>query len=272
MSAALSHRRLLVGAGVVAYVSVFAAFVYLEEPGLGIGHLYYLPIALVALASGPLYGASAGLLATALWAAGVLLTPRIPVAEVLTVSTVIRGVTFTASGLLIGAFAATNRQLITRLSELAQRDFLTGVLNARAFEAELQRRCAGTRRFAVLLGDVDGLKLVNDTRGHAEGNRLLQSVARLIRETVRDHDVVARVGGDEFALLTDASTEAEAVALGRRLQDELDGEGLSMSIGWALYPEEAESSIALFRRADERLYASKTARRPRPEALALLRR
>lgn len=256
----------------MSYGAVLAAFVYLEEPGLGIGHFYYLPIALLALATGPLRGALAGLLAAALWVVGVLLTPRLPAAEVLTISTVIRCVTFSASGMLIGGFAATNRRLIARLSELAERDFLTGVLNARAFEGELQRRCAGPRRFVLLLGDVDGLKAVNDTQGHAEGNGLLRNAAQVVREAVREHDVVARVGGDEFALVTDAATKEEAQALCRRLEDELDRDGLAMSFGWALYPLEAETSIELYRRADERLYASKEARRSGTEDIALLRR
>lgn len=272
MSAALSHRGALFLAALVTYAGVAAAFVTLEVPGLGIAHLLYIPIALCALASGPLVGAVAGVLATAAYAVGVAMNPDLPTADILTASTAIRCVTYVASGALIGSFASTNRELVGQLSELAERDFLTGLLNARAFEAELHRRCAGALRFAVLLGDLDGLKEINDREGHAEGNALLRRAAASLRECVPIGDIVARVGGDEFGLLTDVSGADEAAELCRRLEGTLEADGLAISFGWAVHPADGGGAIALYRRADERLYSSKAARKSREKVRALLRR
>ena len=272
MSAALSHRGLLVLAALLGYGAVTAAYVTFEVPGLGIGHFFYLPIALFALATGPLLGAFAGILATALYVTGVVLNPELPSDDVLTASTAIRGFTYVTGGALIGAFTSVHRDLVARLSELAERDFLTGLLNTRAFEAELHRRCAHPRRFALLLGDLDGLKEINDREGHAEGNALLRRAASALLESTRSDDLVARVGGDEFAILSGIGSADEAADMCRRLEETLEADGLAISFGWALHPADGGSAIALYRRADERLYSSKAARKSREKVKALLRR
>lgn len=272
MSAALSHRGALVAAAASAYVVVGLGFGTLEMPGLGIGHFFYLPIALAALATGTLGGAVAGVIATILYATGTFVNPTMPDENVLTLPMGIRCLTYVSSGALIGSFAAVHRDLVERLSELAERDFLTGLLNTRAFEAELQRRCAGARRFTLLLGDLDGLKLINDGRGHAEGNAMLRRVARMLSDAVGAGDLVARVGGDEFAVITGGGTSDEAVALSRRLEQQLEEANLFMSFGWAVHPTDGGTAIALYRRADERLYSAKETRRSRAELRALLPR
>jgi diguanylate cyclase (GGDEF)-like protein len=272
MSAALTHRGALSVAAFTAYAGVTTGLVVLEVPGLGIGHLFYVPIALLALATSPMVGAFAGVLATAAYAVGLALNPALPADELLTTSTAVRGVTYVSTGALIGFFASTNRDLVGRLSELAQRDFLTGLLNARAFDEELHRRCAFPRPFALLLGDLDGLKEVNDRGGHAEGNALLRRVAGSLRECARADDLVARVGGDEFALLIDVADAEEAVELCRSLEGRLEDKGLAISFGWALHPSDGGTTITLYRRADERLYSSKAARKSREKVHALLRR
>jgi diguanylate cyclase (GGDEF)-like protein len=271
MDAALSHRGALVSAALAAYAAISVAYVALEVPGLGIGHLFYLPIALVALASGALLGAGAGAFATVLYVACVLVNHRIPSADVLTASTAIRAVTYIFSGALIGAFASRNRALVHRLQSLAERDFLTGLLNARAFDAALVRRCAGPRRFAVLLADFDGLKAMNDREGHAAGNALLRTGADALESMLREGDELARVGGDEFAILAAMSAPEDAESLARRVEDELGRQGVALSVGWALFPVDGGTSISLYRRADERLYASKSARKARNEVVSLLR-
>ena len=271
MDAALSHRGAVLLAAFASYALFAAAYLMLEVPGLGIGHLFYLPIVLVALVTGPLLGAGAGALATLLYVLCVLLNDRIPSADVVTASTAIRAVTFIAGGTLIGTFAARNRSLVERLRELADQDYLTGLLNTRAFEAALQRRCAGGRRFAILLADLDDLKETNDRDGHAAGNALLRTAAVRIEATVRGGDLVARVGGDEFGVLSDAVTAEDAMALAARLEADLDAAGVAVSVGWAIFPIDGATSISLYRRADERLYASKNARKARAEVVSLLR-
>jgi diguanylate cyclase (GGDEF)-like protein len=270
MSVATWHRRpLLVGAA-VAYGAVFGAFLVWERPGLGIGHFYYLAIAVLALAAGPWYGALGGLLATGLFSAGILLNPYIPSAQVFTAAALIRLVTFTAIGALVGQFSRSNHQLVERLRVAAERDFLTNLLNARAFEAALERRLESRRRFALVLGDMDGLKRVNDERGHAAGNEALREVAEALLESARRDDLVARVGGDEFAVLASVSDDDEARGLASRLEEELAAQRVGMSFGCAVYPVDGTSALTLFRAADARLYDRKLLRK-RLSALPALR-
>src|SRR5947209_4020245 len=101
MPAALS-RRLLILAAITSAALVFVSFLMYERPGLGIGHFYYLSIALAAMAGGAALGASAGAVATGLYVAGVLINPNVPSHDLLTTGTVTRGVTYVTIGALIG--------------------------------------------------------------------------------------------------------------------------------------------------------------------------
>jgi diguanylate cyclase (GGDEF)-like protein len=265
MPAAVAHHpRLLKIASILCFLSVGAALFLLEVPGLGIAHLIYLPVAFMALATSARAGAVAGLCGTLGYLALGVLNPGLRSPEMLTISTAVIAVTSIAFGGLIGWFAASNRRLVAKLHEVAQRDFLTGLLNMRAFEESLAARCASPGPFALLLAYLDGLKAVNDRDGHHAGNLLLRRVADALLEELRPGDQGARVGGDEFALLfqaTPAPGEAEAIA--RRLERRLERRGLWVSFGWAVYPADATKAIELFRCADERLYSSKLERRRR---------
>src|SRR5215210_4820852 len=215
---AAAHRRILLVAALFSSAGVFTAFVTLERPGLGIGHFFYLSIVLVALAYGSVVGALAGLLAAGLYAAGILLNPDLMPGETLTAGAAIRLVTYTGMGVLVGWFARRNSDLVERLRILAERDFLTGLPNTRAFELAIARRLATEAPFALLLGDMDGLKTVNDERGHAEGNEALQRLGALLGSTLRSDDEPARVGGDEFAVLTSLESGEQAAQLAGRLE------------------------------------------------------
>src|SRR5688572_20667025 len=138
------------------FVLVFVALVLFERPGLGIGHFFYVAIALVALALGPRWGAGAGVLATAFFGVAVVLNHAVPTQELLTIASPIRLVTYVAIGALIGAFAERYRTAVAELQVLAERDWVTGLPNTRAFEQAVDRRLASGRPFALLLGDVDG--------------------------------------------------------------------------------------------------------------------
>jgi diguanylate cyclase (GGDEF)-like protein len=256
----LTPRRALLATSAGSAAAIYGAFLLYETPGLGIGHFYYVAVALVALAGGPRSGIAAGLLADALYAGGIVLNPSIPSADVLSVSTGMRLVTFTGIGALIGWFAAHNRDLVRELGVLAERDFLTGLPNTRAFEAAIARRFASGRPFALLLGDMDRLKAINDADGHAEGNDALRRLADMLGSALRPEDELARVGGDEFAVLTSLSGGEEAARLCARLEAQLAERGTSMTFGWALFPIEGENALSLYRAADERLYARKLVR------------
>jgi hypothetical protein len=91
MPAAVSrHRALMLATSIGLYPAILGAFLIAERPGLGIGHFYYIPVAMIALASGPLWGIAAGLAATGFYTLGILANPHIPVSDVLTAGSSIR--------------------------------------------------------------------------------------------------------------------------------------------------------------------------------------
>ena len=153
------------------------------------------------------------------------------------------------------------------LSYLARHDQLTGLANRHKFHEVLSDHIARTRRYgwrgALLAIDLDGLKAVNDSRGHAAGDELLRIAAKRMGECLRHTDLIGRLGGDEFAvLLPEADTlNARAVAekLTTLMSAEVEGEiAPRASVGVALIdgPTDPES---LFARADSALYAAKAA-------------
>jgi diguanylate cyclase (GGDEF)-like protein len=260
MTAATSHRGALIVASLLTFGLVFAGFLTLETPGLGLANFYYFAIALVALALGPYFGAAAGGGAAGLYALGIVLNENLPTAEVLAQSAWIRLITYAGIGFLIGSFAHRNQELVVQLRLLAERDALTGLPNTRGFEAAMSRRLAGDASFALLLGDMDGLKLINDSRGHAEGNEVLKRLAVVLGEALRDDDEVARIGGDEFAVLSSVYSGEEARRLAERLEAAAAAEGTRVTFGWAVSPLEGAEALTLFRAADQRLYERKSGR------------
>jgi diguanylate cyclase (GGDEF)-like protein/PAS domain S-box-containing protein len=153
---------------------------------------------------------------------------------------------------------------------LAHHDPLTGLSNRTAFGISLDRQLGEQARdhtpFALLGIDLDRFKAVNDTLGHPLGDKLLRRVADRLRAAVREGDVVARIGGDEFSiLLAGPLTAADAAALAKRVVEMirrpfiLDGEviGIGASVGVALAPQDGASSVTLRQRADLALYSAK---------------
>jgi diguanylate cyclase (GGDEF)-like protein len=250
------------------YAGVFGMFFVFERPGLGIGHMFYVPVVLLGLALGLRGGIAGGLLAGGLYALAIVITPRLPVRDVVTVATAIRLVTYTTVGGVIGWYADQHRVDLDRLRELAERDFLTGLLNARAFDEALARRCAAGEPFALVLADMDDLKRINDAHGHTEGNRAIRRVGETLVAHVPAETEVARVGGDEFALLLAGRVEA-AGTLCSELERTLSRTGLDVSFGWAGLPDDGETSLELFRKADDRLYAAKLVSRNRRTVVTL---
>jgi diguanylate cyclase (GGDEF)-like protein len=257
---AASHRQLLVLIAVACYAAVFAAFVAFEVPGLGLGHFFYIPVALVALACGARAGLLGGFLAAALYALAIAATPRLPTRDVLTAATGIRLITYSSCGVLVGWFASRHRHHLEQLRELAERDFLTGILNTRTFDGALARRCSSGRPFLLVLGDMDDLKELNDTHGHVAGNTELRRLANALSSMLQPGDELARVGGDEFALLTDARL-AEGPAVCAVLRARLAELDLHATFGWAASPDDGVGPVELFRKADDRLYAAKLIQR-----------
>jgi diguanylate cyclase (GGDEF)-like protein/PAS domain S-box-containing protein len=166
------------------------------------------------------------------------------------------------------------RRFEYQLHQLADRDPLTGLLNRRSFERELNRHSAEVARYgpagALLVVDLDRFKAVNDTMGHKAGDALLVSIAQLFQYTVRSTDHVARLGGDEFAILVpmggrDAATALAEKIVGfvRRHAATLGGAArqVTASIGIAVFDGTGNGGDAMLIAADLALYQAKAAGR-----------
>jgi len=149
---------------------------------------------------------------------------------------------------------------LATLTHQALSDPLTGLANRRSFDERLQDELARAQRrerpLAVILLDVDDLKVVNDSNGHAAGDTVLRTVAALLRDQARGIDMAARLGGDEFALLLPETDDAGANKLLQRLLDGAAGEA-RFSAGVAIYPEDGRTAETLLHEADAALYRAK---------------
>ena len=224
-------------------------FVFAERPGLGFGHLYYIAIALAALAGGASIGAGAGLLAAGLYAAGVLLNPVVHASVVLREGTLLRAVTYVAIGALVGWFGSRHRQLVAELRVLADRDALTGLPNTRAFELAISRRLDHGQPFLLVLAAFEPVFDLEPSGGDD-----LREVADKLLAAADPTDEVSRIAANEFALLTDQRTGTPA-DLASQLEAVLTATIPGTSVGWSLYPRDGDNALALYRAANERLYA-----------------
>ena len=163
-----------------------------------------------------------------------------------------------------------------RLSNLSLTDELTGLNNRRGFMVLANGLLKFSRRanhpICLLYIDMDSLKHINDTLGHAHGDSALTHFAHILTETFRDSDVIARMGGDEFAILTIEATEGSLAAIQARLQSNVDshnlisvrGYALSFSLGIIRVDLNSTLTVeALLSQADEAMYAHKRLKKGR---------
>ena len=163
-----------------------------------------------------------------------------------------------------------------RLAAEAHLDTLTGIANSRTFDESMVQAFATARRdgkaFAVLALDLDHFKAINDTWGHAGGDEVLAEMGRRLRQAVRETDVVARIGGDEFAVLQTGDVDPQsATFFAGKLRAVLacpygfqgNSIGATASVGIALYSPAVPSAAALLKQADDALYRAKEQGRDR---------
>ncbi|MCW5942776.1 MAG: diguanylate cyclase [Fimbriimonadaceae bacterium] len=160
----------------------------------------------------------------------------------------------------------------TKLERLATRDPLTGVANRRAFDRrldeELARAAEGRTVTSLLAIDVDLFKQFNDAFGHPAGDEVLRRLGRLLVETVREEDFVARVGGEEFSVILPSTDRARARATAERIREAVEkspwpGRNVTCSVGVASLPDGGHDRAGLVEGADRSLYAAKRAGRNR---------
>ncbi len=151
-------------------------------------------------------------------------------------------------------------------------DALTGAGNRRALEERLEEEYARARRYDVdcslIIVDVDRLKEYNDDLGHLAGDHMLQTVAALLKSDLREHDYLARYGGDEFVVILPSTQATGAMIMGERFRRTVSGASwgtrtVTISVGTATMHDGIEASMDLFKEADLALYRSKRAGRNR---------
>jgi diguanylate cyclase (GGDEF)-like protein len=157
-----------------------------------------------------------------------------------------------------------------RLRHEATHDTLTGLPNRRAFRRRLAREIDTGDRFALVLCDMDNLKLVNDTHGHEVGDLALQMLASALRSGLRRSDEAYRLGGDEFGVVLPEASQIDAERVMRRLREAVasgmlaSGDRIEASFGIAVL-QPGDDATRLVARADEALYSAK---RQREESVA----
>jgi diguanylate cyclase (GGDEF)-like protein len=183
------------------------------------------------------------------------------------------GVSVTLTTLVVKLLADHVSAVINQLVRAADTDYLTGLRNRRAFDVEFHRQCDRALRsnvpLALTMFDLDHFKQINDRHGHAAGDRVLCDFAALLERELRGGDTLARVGGEEFAVVLFGVGLQDGVAfaerIGRELRERAGGEGpaLSASAGVAALSVEERTPESLLLVADRALYAAKAAGRRR---------
>jgi diguanylate cyclase (GGDEF)-like protein len=162
------------------------------------------------------------------------------------------------------------KKLEEKLRYMATHDPLTGLYSRTFFEEELSRH--SNKRFlplGVIMFDVDGLKYINDTFGHVKGDRLLKTTAKILSKVFRSSEILARIGGDEFAVILPNVNDEILKSVIERLELQLsrvnkprdDTGKINISYGYSIRQNEIVDMAGVLRDADENLYSNKMARR-----------
>lgn len=287
LAAALRDRpraRLLLEA--IAMVAFISSTLALSGGSHGsLAGFYLLPLIIVALTLGPgLTAGMAGLvlatqLAVACFAAGKAALGFAALLTLLVEAMPLLLVAWLTSKMAAGVAAAREQ-----LQVMADRDQLTGLLKLQAFtqlvEEERERAIARGSGFALLLVDIDNLKLLNARHGHEAGDQVLAAVAEALRRSSRSVDLVARYGGDEFVLFISGAGPAVAKAVANRIRHnigtttvEIGGalQRMTVGIGAGVFPADGRSLLDLSNAAGRALAKDKENRRPPDRGAAALR-
>lgn len=257
---------------VVGILLVFsAAFTLVEMPtGIDSAWMFIVPVAISAIAAGLREGLVVATAASVLCALYSLVGTDQLVPSALIGVFIARFALYGLMAAVLGAFAEAHASIQADLQDMARLDPLTKVANVSGFYEALGLVSRKTDpSFAVVVVDVDDLKVLNDRHGHQVGSSAIQRVAQALEEAVRATDCVARFGGDEFVLILNDADLVGAEKVIERVRDMLAREGLpgapdervSVSVGVALYGLDGASAEDLLELADVRMYIDKRSRK-----------
>jgi diguanylate cyclase (GGDEF)-like protein len=182
------------------------------------------------------------------------------------------------------ATSISNARMVRKLKEMATTDGLTGLLNHRVFQDELERKLKSAERFShplsVIITDLDKFKHVNDTYGHPVGDVVLKGFSGVLSGAMRETDIVSRYGGEEFAIVCEQTDADGALRLANRIREEMEAMvfqsdigtfQVTCSLGIATFPKHAKDKQAIVEAADQALYLAKEKGRNRVEVSRALR-
>jgi diguanylate cyclase (GGDEF)-like protein len=163
-------------------------------------------------------------------------------------------------------------KLAEEMRELSITDSLTGIFNRRHFNDrlvdEIQRSMRHNLTFALAVADIDNFKAFNDAEGHLAGDSVLKAISNILQESLRSIDVLARFGGEEFALILPQTEKEEAYQIAERIRHNIKKycpkfwkiypeESITVSIGISVFPQDGKDARDLIKNADKALYIAK---------------
>lgn len=250
-------QRLML-ASVVGFAALFALVLAYGRPGLGLGQCFYVPVVLAALATGPLVGSLAGVAAIVLYQAGLLLNATATWSSLDAANTPIRLISYVLAGATVGYFATQGRRMLADslhvlddLLDLSRRELVTASLTSEGLGHSIDRRIGASKPFGLLVGETVGRRKRDDE---------LRRTARLLSAELHPDDQLARLSPTRFAILVGARSPGRARETSEHLERVLQAEGVPITFGWAVYPQEGNEALALFGAAVDRLQARRLIR------------
>ncbi len=256
--------RIVLVAAAIGFVLVVGMNRCLTGSEYALSVFFMFPIVLITWYVGIIAGISMAVFSTATWLVADLWllkefsTPLVPF-----INEFFRLVVFVFVVLVVGSL----KTALETQKKIARTDTLTALANRLAFFEAAEKEIHRARRFndpvSIVYIDIDNFKLVNDSRGHAAGDRLLQATAKIIVENIREIDLAARIGGDEIGLLLVKTNVSGAVTLAEKLKTRLDDQmrrknwPVTFSMGVATFPKINASVGDMMNVADRLMYAAK---------------
>ena len=267
----------LLAAAFAAYAAVFVVNLVYGRPGLGLGQIFYLPIVLVALASGPIGGAGSGIFAFVLYVLSLVLASQLDLDGTTETQLSIRLAMFTIAGATVGYFSARGRSMLRdslhvleELLLIARRDVATGVSTGARFADVVERQLARRRPVVLLVGELESearpLSLLKD-------ERQLRDALALIAAQLGPDDELARVGSSQIAIAAFGRDARWGRSASAELEETLRASGRDATFGWAASPGEGTDVLALFHAAGTKVSARRFVRdewRPSAESAGLV--